>query len=172
MADGPCELAFAEAAQKDGVVLAEPWLDWLCEQGHLGIGRIADESEDDAFIDRAAAPVEVLGEIYYELGGDLAVRYACRANLLIPGSFIHEPTNTLIEIDEAPHFTSFRLMTLDRYPASLELGYDIDEYRDLCPSSQTSTTDTAATSPPRASASAVASASSPTATRCATSAPP
>jgi len=115
MADGPCELAFAEAAQKDGVVLAEPWLDWLCEQGHLGIGRIADESEDDAFIDRVAAPVELLGEIYYDLGGDLAVRYACRANLLIPGGFIHEPSGTLIELDEVPHFTSFRLMTLDRY---------------------------------------------------------
>jgi len=132
MADGPCELAFADAAEKDGVVLAEPWLDWLCEQGHLGIGRIADESEDDAFIERVEAPVELLGEIYHELGGDLAVRYACRANLLIPGGFIHEPTGTLIELDEAPHFTSFRLMTLDRYPASLELGYDIDEYRDLC----------------------------------------
>jgi hypothetical protein len=132
MADGPCELAFAQAAEKDGIVLAEPWLDWLCEQGHLGLDRIVEETEDDEMIERAARPVEVLAEIYSNLGGDLAVRYACRGNFYIPGDFVHEPTNTLIEVDEAFHFTSFRLLALDLYPKELDLGFDIDEYRDLC----------------------------------------
>jgi hypothetical protein len=132
MADGPCELAFAEEAEKDGIVLAEPWVDWLCEQGHLGIDRIADESEDEALIERVTRPVEILGEIYHDLHGDLAVRYSCRANLLIPGDFIHEPTRTLIEVDTARHFTSFRLLALDLYPADAELGFDRDEYRELC----------------------------------------
>jgi hypothetical protein len=132
MADGPCELAFAQAAEKDGIVLAEPWFNWLCEQGHLGLDRIADESEDDEIIDRAVRPVEALAEIYHDLGGDLAVRYSCRSNLFIPGDFIHEPTNTLIEVDEGFHFTSFRLTSLDLYPKDVELGFDIDEYRELC----------------------------------------
>ncbi|HWH11002.1 MAG TPA: hypothetical protein VG165_07735 [Solirubrobacteraceae bacterium] len=132
MADGPCDLAFAQEAEKDGIVLAEPWFNWLCEQGHLGLDRIADESEDDEIIDRAVRPVEVLSEIYSDLGGDLAVRYSCRGNMFIPGDFVHEPTNTLIEVDEAFHFTSFRLLTLDLYPKDIELGFDIDEYRDLC----------------------------------------
>jgi hypothetical protein len=132
MADGPCELAFAEEAEKDGIELAEPWFNWLSEQGHLGLDRIADESEDDEIIDRAVRPVEALDEIYSALGGDLAVRYSCRGNKYLPGDFVHPPTNTLIEIDEGFHFTSFRLLALDLYPDDVELGFDIDEYRELC----------------------------------------
>jgi hypothetical protein len=132
MADAPCELAFAREAEKDGIALAEPWFNWLCEQGHLGLDRIADESEDDEVIERAIRPVEALGEIYAELGGDLAVRYSCRGNVFVPGDFVHEPTGTLIEIDEPFHFTSFRHLALDLYPKDIELGFDLDEYRDLC----------------------------------------
>jgi hypothetical protein len=131
MADGPCE-AFAQEAEKDGIVLVAPWFNWLCEQGHLGLDRIADESEDDEIIARAVGPVETLGEIYAELGGDLAVRYSCRGNMFIPGDFVHEPTNTLVELDEAFHFTSFRLLALDLYPKDVELGFDLEEYRELC----------------------------------------
>jgi hypothetical protein len=132
MADAPCELAFAQEAEKDGIVLVEPQFNWLCEQGHLGLDRIADESEDDEIIERAVRPVEVLAEIYSDLGGDLAVRYSCRGNMFIPGDFLHAPTNTLIEVDEAFHFTSFRLISLDLYPKDVELGFDIEEYRELC----------------------------------------
>lgn len=41
------------------------------------------------------------------------------------GDFIHEPTETLIEVDESQHFTSFRLVTLDLYPEDWPLGYDL-----------------------------------------------
>jgi hypothetical protein len=132
MADGPCELAFAEEAAKDGIVLAEPRLDWLCEQGHLGLERVVEETEDDEMIRRAVRPVEALAEIYADLGGDLAVRYSCRENMYVPGDFEHEPTRTLIEVDEGFHFTSFRLLALDLYPKDTELGFDPDEYRELC----------------------------------------
>jgi hypothetical protein len=132
MAERPCEDGFAREAEKDGVVLSEPWVDWLCELGHLGIEMVIDETEDDELIERAAGVVETLETIYAELGGDLAVRQSCRANLLIPGDFIHEPSRTLIEVDEPCHFTSYRLLALDLYPPDTPLGFDIDEYRELC----------------------------------------
>ena len=131
MADGPCD-GVCPGGGEGRHRFGAPWFNWLCEQGHLGLDRIADETEDDEIIARAAGPVETLGEIYAELGGDLAVRYSCRGNMYIPGDFVHEPTNTLIEVDEGFHFTSFRLLTLDLYPKDLELGFDIDEYRELC----------------------------------------
>jgi hypothetical protein len=132
MAEQPCEDGFAREAEKDGIVLVEPWVDWLCELGHLGIEMVIDETDDDELIDRAAGTIEVLATIYRELGGDLAVRQSCRANLLVPGDFLHEATGTMIEVDTAPHFTSFRLLTLDLYPDDAPLGFDRDEYRELC----------------------------------------
>ena len=38
----------------------------------------------------------------------------------------------MIEVDESPHFTSFRLAALELYPADLTVGFDIDEYKELC----------------------------------------
>ena len=57
---------------------------------------------------------------------------ACRATLYLPVDLYHAPTRTLIEIDEAPHFTSFRAAALGSYPASARVGYDVDAYRELC----------------------------------------
>ena len=38
----------------------------------------------------------------------------------------------MIEVDESPHFTSFRLAALDLYPADAMLGFDLDEHKELC----------------------------------------
>jgi hypothetical protein len=45
---------------------------------------------------------------------------------------VHEPTGTLIEIDESPHFTSFRLAALELYPSDVTVGFDLDEHKELC----------------------------------------
>jgi hypothetical protein len=45
---------------------------------------------------------------------------------------VHEPTRTLIEIDEHQHYTSARLTTLRLYPAEVPLGFDREEYIVLC----------------------------------------
>jgi hypothetical protein len=45
---------------------------------------------------------------------------------------VHEPTGTLIAVDEPPHFTSFRLAALELYPADARLGFDLEEHRELC----------------------------------------
>ncbi|VXC05930.1 hypothetical protein ARTHRO9V_200159 [Arthrobacter sp. 9V] len=44
---------------------------------------------------------------------------------------MHESTGTLIEVDEAQHFTSFRLHTFSFYP-DVPLGFDVKEYSSLC----------------------------------------
>jgi hypothetical protein len=76
--------------------------------------------------------VEVLGAIYLRLKGDHSVLSAARENLLLPVDLVHRPTGTAIEVDDSAHFTSFRLASLELYPADAVLGLDLDEYKELC----------------------------------------
>jgi hypothetical protein len=126
------ELTFARAAAQDGIALERGSFDWLSEQGHLGLERVAMERRDPALRGPVSAAVEVLGAIYARLGGDRSVLEASRANLLLGVDFVHAPSGTLIEIDETPHFTSFRLSALDLYPADAAVGFDLDEHKGLC----------------------------------------
>jgi hypothetical protein len=119
VARGDTQRDFAAAAAEDGIVLDRQSLPWLCERGHL------------ALPDAAAEARELLERIYLALGADLDLLGTARSNRL-PGDFIHAATGTLIEIDESQHFTSPRLVTLDLYPPDLALGFDVDEYRELC----------------------------------------
>jgi hypothetical protein len=116
---GDCEKAFAAAAEADGVVLVRARLPWLNQRGHLGLP------------DQAASARPTLERIFLELGGDLATQAGKRSTAL-PGDFLHEPSGTLIEVDESQHFTSHRLTTLRAYPAGTPLGYDLDQYVALC----------------------------------------
>jgi hypothetical protein len=42
MAVGDCQRAFGKAAAADGVVLSSQSFNWLCEQGHFGLLRVAE----------------------------------------------------------------------------------------------------------------------------------
>lgn len=53
-----------------------------------------------------------LERIYLALGGDLDTLATGKLTKLT-GDFIHEPSGTLIEVDESQHFTSFRLRWSD-----------------------------------------------------------
>ena len=44
----------------------------------------------------------------------------------------HAATGTVIEVDEAAHFTSFRLTALDLYRPDVAVGFDLAEHRALC----------------------------------------
>jgi hypothetical protein len=125
-------VAFAEAAGEDGIVLGRQSFDWLCEQGHIGLERVAKARREPALVAPVSAMLELLGTIYSRLGGDVSVLHAARENLLLPVELVHEPTGTVIEVDDSAHFTSFRLATLELYPADVRLGFDIDEYKELC----------------------------------------
>jgi hypothetical protein len=125
--------AFAEAAAQDGIVLLSgSSFDWLCEQGHVGLERVAKARRDPAIVKPAIAALEQLQAIYARLKGDVAVLHAARENLLLPVDFVHEPTGTLIEVDEAAHFTSFRLAALALYRDDAPLGFDRAEHMALC----------------------------------------
>jgi hypothetical protein len=124
--------AFAQAATQDGIALESQTFDWLCEQGHVGLERVANARRDPALVAPVVAALEVLGLIFARLKGDISVLQAARENLYLPVDLVHAPSGTLIEIDGPEHFTSARLLALDLYPADAAIGFDLDEQRELC----------------------------------------
>jgi hypothetical protein len=132
VAAGDVQAAFAQAAAEDGIVLSSQAFDWLCEQGHVGLERVAKARRDPALVGPVKAALEPLGAIYARLKGDVSVLHASRENLLLAVDLVHEPTGTVIEVDDAAHFTSFRLTALELYPADARLGFDLGEHEELC----------------------------------------
>ena len=132
MEPGGVRLDFAQAAAEDGIVLEPRSFDWLCEQGHIGLERVAKARRDPALVEPVKAAVAVLSAIYARLKGDVAVLHASRENLLRPVDLVHGPSGTLVEVDEPAHFTSFRLAALELYPADAAVGFDLEEHEELC----------------------------------------
>jgi hypothetical protein len=125
-------VAFAEAAARDGIVLGSGTFDWLGEQGHVGLERVAKARGDPALAAPVTAALTVLAAIHARLKGDASVLHASRESLLLPVALVHGPTGTVIELDGPAHFTSARLAALALYPAAAALGFDPDEHRALC----------------------------------------
>ena len=132
MAPGDAQSAFAQAAAEDGIVLERRAFDWLSEQGHIGLERVAKARRDPALAGPVTAVLEPLAAIYARLGGDVSVLHAAREKLLLPVELVHEPSGTVIEVDEPPHVTSFRLTALELYPAGAPVGFDVEELKELC----------------------------------------
>jgi hypothetical protein len=124
--------AFAKAAAQDGIKLESQSFDWLCEQGHVGLERVAKARRDPAMVAPVSAALQVLGAIYARLKGDVSVLRASRENLLLPVELVHAPTGTVIEVDGPAHFTSFRLTALELYPVDVVVGFDLGRHKDLC----------------------------------------
>ena len=57
---------------------------------------------------------------------------ASRETLLLPVDLVHEPTGTLIQLDEPVHFTSFRLSALELYPRRRRDGVSISTITRSC----------------------------------------
>jgi hypothetical protein len=133
VAPGDVQSAFAQAAAEDGVALeAGRSFDWLCEQGHVGLERVAKARRDPALVQPVVAAVAALAVIYARLKGDSSVLHAARENLLLPVDLVHEPTGTVVQVDEPAHFTSFRLTALELYPADAALGFELAHLKELC----------------------------------------
>lgn len=116
---GDCERAFELAAQRDGIVLVRARFSWINQRGHLGL--------PDELVDVR----DQMSRIFDALRGH-EEEQASKRTTSLPGDFLHEQSGTLIEVDESQHFTSARLATLDLYPETTPLGYDLDAYRELC----------------------------------------
>jgi hypothetical protein len=69
-APGDARSTFARAAAHDGIVLGSRSFDWLCEQGHIGLERVAKARRDPALVAPVTAAVEQLEAIYARLNGD------------------------------------------------------------------------------------------------------
>jgi hypothetical protein len=132
VAPGDVQSAFARAAAEDGIVLGSRRFEWLCEQGHVGLERVAKARRDPALVGPVTAALAPLAAIYARLKGDLSVLHASRENLLLAVDLVHAPTGTVIEVDEAAHFSSFRLTALELYPADVRVAFDLGEHRELC----------------------------------------
>jgi hypothetical protein len=132
VAPGELQSAFARAAAEDGIALGPASFDWLCEQGHIGLERVAKARRDPALVAPVKAALERLAAIFARLNGDVAVLHAARANLLLPVDLVHAPTGTVIEVDGPEHFTSFRLAALELYPAGAAVDFEIEEHNALC----------------------------------------
>ena len=113
-------LAFAQAAAAGRHPARGESFDWLCEQGHVGLERVAKARRDATLVRPVTAALELLGKIYARLKGDVSVLYASRENLLLPVDLVHAPTGTVIEVDGSEHFTSFRLAALELYPVDVD----------------------------------------------------
>jgi hypothetical protein len=123
---------FAERAAADGVELQPATFDWLSEQGHVGLERVAKARRDPAIVEPAKAAIEALAAIYARLRGDATVLHAARENRLLPIELYHEPSGTVVQVDGAEHFTSFRLAALELYPPNAPLGFDREACMTLC----------------------------------------
>ncbi|MFC7597496.1 hypothetical protein ACFQU3_19415 [Terrabacter sp. GCM10028922] len=119
MARGHCETAFALAAQQDGVELTRARVPWLNQRGHFGLPEQASPA-----VAAMRAIFEALGGIEWEMAG--------KRMTALPGDFVHLETGVYVEVDESQHFTSFRLVTLNLYPETTPLGFDLPEYKRLC----------------------------------------
>src|SRR6202042_1585681 len=100
VAAGDVQSAFAQAAGDDGILLESTSFEWLCEQGHLGLERVAQARRDPALVQPVTAALEQLAAIYARLHGDVSVLHASRENLLLPVELVHSPTGTVIEVDD------------------------------------------------------------------------
>ena len=78
MARDDVHVAFAHAAAADGITLVPQTFDWLCEQGHVGLERVAKARRDATLIAPVTAALETLATICARLGGDVSVLQASR----------------------------------------------------------------------------------------------
>ncbi len=116
MATADTRAAFARAAAGDGVVLERATFDWLCEQGHVGLERVAKARRDPAIVAPVVAALHVLERICARLRGDVTVLHSARKNLLLPCDLVHLESGTIVEVDGPEHFSSARLAALGLYP--------------------------------------------------------
>lgn len=127
-----CETAFARAAAKDGIELEPQTFEWASEPGHIAVEELADETGDPGVMQRAEIGVAAIAQIFKRLNGLAPVLESCRVNLPFSPVLVHEPTLTIVEVDDELSFTTHRLHALELYPREVQVAFDIEQYMQLC----------------------------------------
>jgi hypothetical protein len=116
-----CEVGIAVEAAKEGLFLS-PGInfEWIGTKGPYGLS------------DKSVIVYESVMSVAIALGADLdAMRLAQR--IVRPrADLMHKESGVIIEVDEIQHFTSHRLLSFESYPDDAPLGFDLEDYRDLC----------------------------------------
>lgn len=126
------EEALARAAAEDGIELEPQQFEWASEPGHLAVAYLADQSGNPDVMQRAEIAVPPLEQMFNRLKGLNPVLHSCRVNKPYMPVLVHMASATLVEVDNVLHFTTGRLTTLNLYPPEIPLGFDMDEYKELC----------------------------------------
>lgn len=126
------EQSFAEAAAKDGIDLETHTFEWASEPGHLALAYLADQSGMPEVMQRAEVGAPALEQIFNRLNGLTPVLQSCRLSLPYPAVLVHMPSSTIVDLDNALHFSTPRLKSLDLYPGEIPLGFDLKKYKELC----------------------------------------
>jgi hypothetical protein len=95
---------------------------WLSNRGHLNpiLADVVPKST-----------LGILSTIHQGLGGDEDALTAKRAGSSPRPDFFLPSAALIVEVDEIQHFTSDRLLTLEAYPETVQLAFDVGEYRSL-----------------------------------------
>nr|WP_146249108.1 MULTISPECIES: hypothetical protein [unclassified Curtobacterium] len=116
---GDTERRIEQLAAADGLRFERNVVPAITQRGHLDLRDVAPET------------VSLLRGIYLDLGGN-EDELAAKRPTPLRGDFLHVATRTVVEIDELQHFTTARRRTLVAYPPQLSLGFDLNEYLQLC----------------------------------------
>jgi hypothetical protein len=113
---GATEDTFYSLAQADGITLDRgPAASWLTNLGHLNPMLRPAVSKD-------------LQKLHALLGGDATLLASKRSGAGPRLDFLLASRSLVVEIDEVQHFTTDRLATLNAYPDSADVAYDIEHY--------------------------------------------
>lgn len=121
MSSCECEVGIAVEAAKDGLFLS-PGIsfDWIGTKGPYGLSG------------KTARVYEPVMSAAVALGADLDAMRLAKRIIRPRADLMHKESRVIIEVDEIQHFTSHRLLTFDSYPDDAPLGFDLENYRDLC----------------------------------------
>lgn len=116
-----CEVGIAVEAAKEGLFLSPGTnFQWIGTKGPYGLSG------------KTASVYEPVMSVAIALGADLDSMRSARRIVRPRADLIHKDTGVVIEVDEIQHFTSYRLLSFESYPNGAPLGFDLEDYRDLC----------------------------------------
>jgi hypothetical protein len=116
-----CEVGIAVEAAKEGLFLS-PGInfEWIGSKGPYGLSG------------KTASVYEPVMSAAIALGADLEAMRLAQRIVRPRADLMHKDSRVIIEVDEIQHFTSHRLLSFESYPKDAPLGFDLEDYRELC----------------------------------------